>query len=514
MKHILLATAVVLALAYAGILASFPGAGDGPPRLYWVTDPAPAREEQMLGFERWLVDQGHVTSDGQPVAEIDLDANNGDQSKLIIQGVSGVAGDLLDVRWGRQMRLFQRIGILDDVTEAAAQGAFGPESTWPAMRPEIMLHRRQYMFPANVAVRLLWVNLDAFERYGIDPPPRRWSFDAFESIGKRFVAAANEPGERQTVFFADDVPIEPMHRSLGLSIFNETMTASDLDDPRYIRVLELKHRWTYRDNILPTPGQQQSMQGQAGWGGAGPQSFVRGDYGMLYSGRYMVMQYRRMDAPRLDVSELPHGGFPNHRTTTRSTAVYAGSERPELARLFLAYLASERYNRLIVESGDAMPPIPKYTRTEAFRRPEGHRNEWGCHEVFAQAMRTTAIGGVYSEFILQTVADRIIERWQDEFSNGLTTAERAAAMTARAIDQRIERNLKRDASLRELYQQRLEKQAQIDDRLAAGKPIPPDWIANPFYRRYYEARGMLDRESNGTKGEAIPRDSTRTGSAQ
>ena len=499
MKFVLLIAGVLLALSYGVLLATYPDRVGGVPLLHWVTDPAPARDDQIEGFHQWLVEHGHVTDTGEAVLRLELDANNGDQSKLIIQGVSGVASDLIDVRWGRQMRLFQRIGILDDVTDAAATNGFGPDATWAAMRPEIMLHGKQYMFPANVAVRLLWVNRDAFERYGIDPPPRRWTFDAFESIGRRFVAAANEPGKRQTVFFADDVPIEPMHRSLGLSIFNETMTACDLDDPRYVGVLELKQRWIYEDNILPTPGQQQSMQGQAGWGGAGPQSFVRGDYGLLYSGRYMVMQFRRMDAPQLGVSELPHGGFPNHRTTTRATAVYAGSGHPQLARRFLAYLASERYNRQIVASGDAIPPSPKYTQTRAFLRPEGHRNEWGCHEVFAQTMHTTAIGGVYSEFILQPVADRIIERWQDEYANGLTTAERAAAMTAADIDRRIARNLERDPSLGERYRQRLETQAKIDDRLAAGRAIPAAWVVNPFYQRYYAARGMLEDggESDG-----------------
>lgn len=492
MKITFASCAALLLLAYGAIRATYPGSTGDAAVMYWVTDPAPARDEQIARFHQWLIDEGHTNALGQPDIDLSLDANNGDQSKLIIQGVSGVASDLFDVRGGGEMRLYQKIGLLREVSADAESQGFDPSATWSALATEISLGEGQYMFPANAAVRMLWVNTKAFEAVGMAVPPRRWTFDEFEAIGKAFVAKANRPGERQTSFFVDDLPLEPMYRSLGLSVFNETLTACDLDDPRYVEVLGRWYRWVYEDNLLPTPSQQQSMQGQAGWGGAGPQMFVNGKYGLFYSGRYMVMQYRQMNTPPLAVVELPHGGFPNHRTTTRATAVYAGSNSPELAERFLAYLASDPYNMQIVESGDAIPPLPEYTEREEFLRPRDYPNEWGCHEVFAQAMQTTAIGGVYSPYILQPVVERMIEDWRQEFANGLCTVEEAAASTKRVIDQRISRNLERDPSLQQHYREAVERQKLIDQKLSAGRPVPADWVTNPFYRRYYAAQGLLE----------------------
>ncbi|MEM9752040.1 MAG: ABC transporter substrate-binding protein [Planctomycetota bacterium] len=495
MKTVLVSTGIALAVAYTAIRASHPDQTADVPLMHWVTDPAPARDEQIAGFHDWLVDHGHTGPGERPGATLQLDANSDDQSKLIIQGVSGVASDLFDVRGGGQMRLFQRIGLLRDVTDVAVQRNFDPTATWPALQSEITLEGRQFMFPANAAVRLLWVNTEAFSEADLPIPPRRWTLDEFESLGREFIEAHNPAGQRQTVFFADDIPLETLYRSLGLSAFNETLTACDLDDPRYVEVLRRWYRWVYEEGLLPTPSQQQSMQGQATWGGSGPQMFAAGNYGLLYSGRYMVMQFRRMKTPKLAVVELPHGGFPNHRTTTRATAVYTGSVEPHLAELFLAYLASDRYNMQIVTSGDAMPPQPAFTDTEEFIRPAEHPNEWGCHEVFAEAMDSTAIGGVYSPYILQPIAERVIESWRQEFANGLCTVEEAAAATKREIDARIARNLERDPKMQAYHDEALSIQEQIDARLEAGQPIPAEWIRNPFYLRYYAELGLLAKPS-------------------
>ncbi|MEM8971682.1 MAG: ABC transporter substrate-binding protein [Pseudomonadota bacterium] len=498
MKSTIVISALLLAVSYLAIRATYPESSSDVPLMYWVTDPAPAREEQISRFHQWLVKHGHIDGDGGPALKLALDVNNNsDQSKLIIQGVSGVASELFDVIGGGEMRLCQQIGLLRDVTDSASDRGFAPSATWQPLEPEISLGGRQYCFPRNAAVRMLWVNTEVFEELGIQAPNRRWTFDEFETIGREFVAKANVEGERQTVFFADSIPIESMHRSLGLSVFNETLTACDLDDPRYVEVLKRLHRWVYEDNLIPTPSQQSSMQGEAVWGGAGPQLFVKGRYGLLFSGRYMVMQYRRMDTPRLAVVELPHGGFPNHRASVAATAVYEGADQPELAELFLAYLASPEYNMQIVESGDALPPLPAYTEQEEFLRPAKYPNEWGCHEVFAQTMNTNAIGGVYSPYILQPVVERMLEDWQQEYDNGLCSPEAAAKETKRSIDLRISQNIERNPALRSQFDAAVERQTLIDQRIKEGRPIPIEWIDNPFYRRYYASIGMIEDDQSG-----------------
>lgn len=500
----LLFAGIAAVLVVCGVLtwASFPEQ-DERPVLYWVTDNSPSRPAHAAGFEQWMREEGRVGADGEPLARAAIDANNGGRDKIIIQGVAGVASDLVDVHGGDMMRLFRQTGILRDVTGAARTLGFGPGETWEAIRSEIMYDGRQYMFPANVSVRLLWVNKRLFERLGVPLPPRHWTFDEFEALGMQFVDTANPrlaSGDRQTVFFCDDIPTEALYRSTGLSMFNETMTACDLDDPRYAAVLERRHRWIYELGLMPSPEDRSSLSAQAGWGGLAPQLFTRDKLGMLHSGRYMLLQFRQFaretgQALELQVVGNPHGGFPTARAAARGVAIYTGSERPELAELFPAYLAGQRYNEMIVEDADALPPNPRFTRTEAFNRPPEWPNEWGTHERFVEAMETIAVGGAYSPFVLTDEADRERLRFEEEFDNGLITSEQAARRTAERINARIARTVRDDPELRRRYEELVERQRLIDERFAAGEPVPAEWIENPFYRHYYGAMGLLSHDA-------------------
>src|SRR5437773_2073379 len=247
MKCVFIVSFLALALISAGAAWLRPETRDAKPVLSWVTDPSPAREEQVRRFHSWLLKKGH------PQFKLQLDTANSDNTKKIIQGVSGVAGDILDLGTG-DLPYFQSVGMLQDVTEDARKLGFDPSYTYPAVGPLIMLDGRQYRFPCNVAVPLYWVNKATFAKYAQPIPPPTWDWDTFERVGKAFVAAANVPGERPKVFFAAGIDrnmANVLRRSCGLDIFNETLTRCTLDDPRYVQTLERIHKWTL-DRLIPT----------------------------------------------------------------------------------------------------------------------------------------------------------------------------------------------------------------------------------------------------------------------
>jgi multiple sugar transport system substrate-binding protein len=514
MKYLFALGALLFIVTSVATRMSYPGLGDGSAVLYWVTDPSPARNAHVQGFEAWQIDHGHVDEQGRPLAQAVVDPNNGTQDKIVVQGVAGVGSDIIDTRWGRQLRLFEAVGILKDTTDIARERGFSPADTWAAAEPEITIDGRQFMYPCNVAVRLLWVNTALFRTLNMPIPEAPWSFDAFETMGVQFVerGRAHRPGE--AVFFCDDVPLEIMYRSLGLSLFNETLTACDLDDPRYVETLERRKRWVYDLNILPSPDDQASVTAEGSWGGLSSYLFRDQRLGLFYSGRYMLIQFRRfaLDGKtgpmELDVVAPPSGGFPNVRTTVRGAGIYTAGPNIEHAQRFVEYLASERYNQMIIDDADALPPNPEFVKSESFLRPADWPNEWGIHERFVEAMDELAIAGVYSEFVLSTVAERIVNEQNEDFENGLSTAEDAARRTARLIDARIARNLEEDVDLLPLYRERVALQERIDRRFAAGEKVPASWIKNPFYSRYYAAQGMLIDD------EAIDTDTTAEASTE
>jgi len=486
MKYVFLIILTLLLAASVGTALIAPDAGSDVPVIYWVTDPNPARGEQIAKFHRWLEKHGH------PRMELRLDTANRDVAKMIIQGVSGVGGDIMDIWTGSGMRYFHEVGLLTDVTEWAKELGFDPSYTYASMKPEITLRGRQYMFPCNVCAHHYWVNKATFEKHDRPLPPRRWDAETFEEQGKAFVEAANQAGERQRVFFANAVNAGVLRRSLGLSVFNETLTRCTLDDERNVRTLKLVYKWTYEDRILPSAADRESFATEAGYGGATLQLFNSGNYAMFWMGRYALIQLRKFGALALSVSEPPHLGFPNTSTGTRAAAIYTGSKHKDLAKYFLAFLASEDYNMHVVEDADALPPNPKFTKTEEFVKPEDHPNERGCHEIFSESAQTIAIGGSYSPFVVPSVVNRIDREVNEGFMAGIYTAEETARLAAQRIDDEIERTLSENPKLKPLYDQLSERQQQIDQLRAQGKPVPIDWIENPFHRRYYEDKGWLE----------------------
>lgn len=531
------------------------------PVLYWVTDPNPARVLQVSTFQEWLRQNGY------PEFELRVDTANADASKMLIQGVSGVGSDIIGHCGGQRMRYFQKVGLLTDVTTWAKELDFGPEYTFPAMEPELTVDGRQYAFPCNVYAHMLWVNKGTFARHGVPLPPKRWTFEEFEQHGKQFVEAANKGKTRRTVFFANGPNSRIWRRSMGLDVYNETMTRCILDDPRNVELLKRIHRWTYEDHIVPSAADREAFATESGYGGSNFQLFNSGNYAMVWCGRYALIQFREFGGLGLAVSEPPHGGFPVTSTGTRAAAVYVGGKHRDLAKYFLSYLASEAYNMNIVRDADALPPNPKYTKTEAYRRPlpllpdlktffgyadqetqavrdfekrfyavtdtidrtapvdpaklpqppkpdsmsseayEGrlrefhglylehmstYMKEWGCHEAFAQAVEEIAIPVSSSPFVLESVAFRMISWSEQAFMADRETAEETARQMAERVNQEIERTLAENPKLRPRFEELSDLQEKIDQRRGADQRVPLDWITNPFYSRYYVARGWAE----------------------
>ena len=510
MKYLFAALLALLVLASVITAASLPDARSDVPVISWVTDKNPARDDQVALFHRWCLDQGYTVDaapgeaggDGRPggappvrggekpAVKLTLDIANRDTTKQIMQGVSGVGGDVMDIG-SSQLPYFAAIGLLEDMTAEARQLGYGPSETWAAIVPDLSVDGKQYLFPCNVAVHMYWVNKKTFAKAGVPIPPRRWTIDEFERQGKAFVEAANKGGGER-VFFIADIGLAQIYRSMGLSNFNETGTACALDDPRYARALQYYYDWTYRDRLIPSASDMASFDSQQGYGGPTLQLFNRGNIAMFISGRYALIQLRQFPDMDLAVSEPPHAEMPNTLIATRAAAVYKGSAHPEWAARFQQYLASEAYNTQVVRDADALPPNPKYTETELFLRPPDHPEEWGLHEAFSGAAEEIAVAGDYSPFVLEADLNRQIGENKDRVMNDLATPERAARDTAAAVNEYIRRAVAEDADLRAEYDRRVADQAKIDSLRAEGKRVPLELISSPFHRRWYVFKGWSD----------------------
>ena len=393
------------------------------------------------------------------------------------------------------------LGVLRDLTDDAERLNFGIDQTYAALDPILSRDGRQYGFPCNIDINSFWANVETFKKVGMEPPPLDWTVEEFESIGREFVKRANPPGKRQSVFFCNTLGdwqgrwlFIAMIRTRGASLFNETMTASTADDPRVAEMLGKYYQWTYQDHLMPTGAEVSSFSASAGYGGPALSLFEMGNYGMIIAGRWALIQMRKFENPpvvKVSYFPVPEGGYVNDVISTRAAAVYKGSDHPELAALFLSFLASDQYNRQIVESADGLPPTPEYAEIEAYVRPAEYPNEWGIHAPMRDTAKDRAIAKAMSPFVSDGIVTRHLTQAIEKVlaEPPLATPEEAAAVMARAINAEIELTIRESLRLAGRYEELVQVQEKIEAHRAEGKPVPLEWISNPFHRRYYAEQG-------------------------
>jgi multiple sugar transport system substrate-binding protein len=478
---------LVLTAASALLHWSLPENRSPVPVLYWATQDDPVKRETVVLFGQWLRDRG------LPPIDLRIDHSNQDTMKKLVQGVSGVGDDLLDLYFS-ELEVIQATGMLADLTDDARRDGYDPGQTYAAALSDITVRGRQYGFPRNVDITMCWVNRDTFARYGQPEPPLRWGWDEFEERGRRFVAAANPPGARQRVYYINRVWPYVLRRGLGLSTFNETMTRCTLDDPRNAEVLKRICRWTVELRLMPTEDEQRAIAADATGYDSSFALFATGRFGMIYEGLWALIRLRPRGDFRLGAVEPFTGGFPNTELGSGAIGVYKASRHPELARRFLQFLASEPFSLLVARSGDSLPPLPACAETGAYLRPPDYPNDWGVKATFAKAGREIGIAQSKSPFVLPIVAFRIDTEAIQAVMAGRLTPEAAARRAAERINAEIALTARQDAALGRLFAEREVLQQRIDARRAAGRPVPAAWISDPFHLAYYRAQGWLEKE--------------------
>ena len=541
MKVLFATLLIVLGIALAVTRLSEPEMHAEVPIIYWVIDPAPVRAEHIRLFELWQIKSGHCTEhritsaaeleafrkrkwspviatairegnehgaavlDGKlplaslpltirvPKTEMSLDASSNDMSKKIIQSVSGIASDVMEVYSDGNVQFMASGGLVADVTEEARRLGCGPDVTYPGMAASMMYEGRQYSFPRNPGTWMLWVNKETFARYRQPLPPVRWGIEEFEQRGKAFMAAANPPGGRRTVFFANFTSPFMLRRTFGLDVFNETMTRCILNDPRTARTYALMKKWKDVDHLFPTSVERAGFATEGGMRGGDGQLFLDGRFGMMMSGRYQLMQFRLFEQPmQLAVVEAPNGGIPCNIIGSGEATVYRGSKKLDLATLFLAFYASEDYSMQIVRDGDGLPPIPKYTMTEEYLRPKEYPNEWGCHEVFAADAIHCAISPSFSPFLQYNQVMQCEWTVSSAVDADRMTPEEGAREVEDRINRKMAANLADNPALKQKYDKVCAVQARIDAYRREGRPVPRPWVTNPYHQWLYEKNGWFE----------------------
>lgn len=488
MKWILLGITVVLLAASLLLSLSRSRPEAALSTVFMSGNPGPEMAARLETFRQWNLAQG------RPDFNLVIDAANSGMNKVIMQGVSGMAADLLQANGSADLGYFQSIGLLADLNEQAKKGGYTPERFLPSIRGEMLVDGIQYGCPVSVYLLITYVNRNTFGELGLPVPPARMTWDEFEQRGKEFVARANDGTRRQRRFFASAVNTTAMRRSAGLDAFNETLTRSTLDDPRNAEVLKLQYKWIHEDRLIPSGADMAALVSDGDAGVFGPRlyQFKIGNIAMITGGNYLTPALRRLGNIPLSVTITPFAEFPNAILGAQLLGIYAGSRQVELASSYLEFLQTEEFFQTVLQTGDGIPTTIEQAHREEYLRPPEYPNEWGANEEIVRSVEEIGYPYTVSPFVVFGVYNRIDASAIDRFMTGLISAEEAGRRAAQEINSEIALNLQRRPALQKRYNELLAVQHKIEERRARGEKVPREWILNPFLRAYYEYKGWCE----------------------
>lgn len=458
------------------------------PPVFMTGSPGPEVHERLEAFRKWRAERG------APEVNLQLDAVNSGMNKVIMQGVSGMAADILQANGSADLGYFSSIGLLADLGPFARQGNYLPERFLPAIRSEMVVDGRQFGCPVSIYLLVTYINRSTFEELGLEVPPPQMNWDEFERRGREFVAKANPAGQRPRRFFVSGVNTAALRRSLGLDAFNETLTRCTLDDPRNAQVLDRIHKWTYEDRLIPSGTDMAALVSDGDAGVFGPRlyQFKIGNIAMITGGNYLTPALRRLGKIPLAVTMPPYAEFPNAVLGAQLLTLYAGSKNQAEAASYFEFLQSEEFFETILRNGDGIPTTREQAHRPEYLRPPEFPNEWGCNEEIVRSVEEAGFPYTVSPFVVFGVYNRIDTAAIDRFNTGLITAQEAGERAAKEINDEIALNISRRPALRKKFDELAARQAQIEDLRARGEKVPREWILNPFLKAYYEHMGWCE----------------------
>ncbi len=439
MKRTFAITAVLFIIMYAGAMATLPRpAQDGVVHLRWATDPNPARVVQTALFHKMY-----------PNVDVTVDPTNGDPAKVLVQCATGTGPDIMDLGQS-SMNSFVQAGILLDVTPYASRMGFDPSKTYPSIKDSLEIDGRQYRFPCNVFADGVIYNKAIFDDHGVPSPKPDWTFDDFVRTARMIQERPSRSGVRHIAFanWSDSWLVENLLVSHGATLFTPDGLHCTLDSPQAIAAMQQYYDMMYIDKIVPTPAEASAMSVQGGWGSGGLNWFSEGKAAMMSISRWYIVQVPNFPAIKghLGSVAMPRvGSLPSASMAgTRAAGINAKSPHWREALLFLQYLASPEYSKVIVEDGDSLPPNPTLA-TSGAALSNSMEPDPAFHATFIQSIKN-GHPLIFSPYIDAIIIERWITDYVQKVENRLLTPPQAMRELTARIDRQIRQNIERNPS--------------------------------------------------------------------
>ncbi len=446
MKLFIVSTFVVLVLLSFAAWRTRPRPADPSKiQLVWSTDDNPFRREQLDPFNRLY-----------PRYHLDIDPNNPEVEKVIVQSAAGVGPDVFDCWSGFALTAFVKADIAWDITDELKKMHIDVEKeTWPAVQPTCVYDGRVYGFPENAAANGLWFHKDLLREAGVEIPRGPWTWEQAVPLLKKLV---KKDATGRTIRYGLVLDWDNNYRQFilqwGGHMYTPDGTRCTLDSPQCIAAIEFMQSLV-QEGIVPDMAAEKSLATSGGYGGTSVITlFADKRSATAIGGRWWLCSMRdpQFRDLQLGAAEAPYGVEHVFAGYGKSTLINKYSPHRYEALAFLAYLHGREYNELINHEADGVGPVMKYADEPAFLHDPDYPKE--DYNQIWRSIQKAAVPEEVSPFMNGAVLQRLMVGQLDLIRGGDRTAAEGMREATRQVNRRIAENLRFDPKLREEYEGR------------------------------------------------------------
>lgn len=320
--------------------AAAPAAAKAPARITWLSWAGAGAETEQ--YEQTVAEfqkaQPQYTVDF--VNAVNLDATN---EKFLTLTAAGQAPDVVQCQYAFCVDLASR-GTLAALDPFMARDRVRREEFIPGEIDEFAWKKIQYGLPKDNALRVMFINLDLFDKAGAKPPAETWTWDDFVDLGKRLTNRTPPSGSptfgvADFAYSVNDSPSYSITRSYGGEWYNATWTAAAIDAAATVESIQFAADWRNKFKVSPAPGE---ISG-------GGDSFRNGRVGMGIQFAQQVFFLKEDNVSfRYDVVPLPRGkagAFPC--ATGSGEALAKDAKAPEAGWQLIRYVTGPEAQRRV-----------------------------------------------------------------------------------------------------------------------------------------------------------------------
>ncbi len=289
-----------------------------------------------IGVEQDIIDEFEATHPNIKVETV-VSAYNDYHSKLMTMIAGGMAPDVMRIDC-YFFQDFVNLGACEPLEDLIEKTGFDRTIHPQWALDEASMDGTLYALPWGSAPLYLILNLDAFEKAGIDLPSYDWTLEDFEDILRQF--KASDTGTYGFAFyFANNNPFHPFIWANGGNLFADDLQTYIMDQPEAVEVLQ----WIadmYQEGLMPRDSvSTTSADTLVRW-------FTTGSIAIMGASAQEILSVQRAGDTRFEVYPYP-GGVETRTTVVKSNevAISASSRNKDAAWEFLSFLRGNEGER-------------------------------------------------------------------------------------------------------------------------------------------------------------------------